>query len=227
MNDLMKAQFDAIAQSYDLQRRQLIPCFDDFYGTATAWVNSKKQAPRILDLGAGTGLFSAFVKARYPDAKFTLVDISEEMLKAARQRFGDDPNVQYIVADYSAYPFTEQYDIILSSLSIHHLAHPDKSTLFQTLYKLLAEGGIFINADQAAGSSPYFDNRYKEQWEDAVYRSGLDVQAIQASIERRKQDLNASVDDQLRWLRAAGFAEVNVVYSYNEFTVFFSLKTSE
>ncbi|MFF2907586.1 class I SAM-dependent methyltransferase [Paenibacillus sp. NPDC057934] len=224
MNDLLKSQFDAVAQSYDLQRRQLIPCFDDFYGAAVSWMNTEIGTPRILDLGAGTGLFSSFAKQRYPNAKFTLVDISEKMLKMARQRFGNDPNVQYIAADYCNYPFTEQYDIILSSLSIHHLTHPDKSTLFQKIFNLLPQGGIFINADQAAGLSSYFDNRYKEHWEEDVRKSGLAEQAIEASILRRKQDINATVEDQLKWLRAAGFTEVNVVFSYNEFTVFFALK---
>ncbi|MGN7412821.1 hypothetical protein [Paenibacillus sp. SAF-068] len=30
----VKQLFDKVAQNYDVQRKQLIPCFDDFYGMA-------------------------------------------------------------------------------------------------------------------------------------------------------------------------------------------------
>ncbi|MDD2510850.1 MAG: hypothetical protein PHG94_06980 [Syntrophomonas sp.] len=55
--------FDDIAQSYDGQRKYLIPCFADFYGTAVALaeVDHEEAEPAILDIGAGTGLFSALL----------------------------------------------------------------------------------------------------------------------------------------------------------------------
>lgn len=224
MKPTIQKLFDAGAYNYDVQRRSLIPCFDDFYGTAAAWAQTDKKNPRILDLGAGTGLFTAFVKQMYPEAAFTLIDLSEEMLKQARRRFGDDPNVRYIYGDYTSFACEEQYDIVISSLSIHHLTHESKRALFRTVCDLLPPGGIFVNADQAAGTSPYFDKRYREQWLDAVVRSGLDRALIDASIARREHDINAPKADQLAWLREAGFAEADTVYSYNEFTVFFARK---
>jgi len=225
MSDLLKVQFDAAAQSYDLQRRALIPCFDDFYSTATAWINVDKKSPRILDIGAGTGLFSSYVRQKYPEAQLTLIDISEEMLKGARTRFGEDPNVQYISGDFATYPFDGQpYDAVISSLAIHHLSHEDKSRLFHTIHTLLTEGGVFVNADQVAGTSVYFDKRYKEQWEHTIGLSGLSNEIIASAIERRKLDRNATIEDQLKWLYEAGFAEADCIYKYNEFAVFFAQK---
>jgi tRNA (cmo5U34)-methyltransferase len=224
MSNLIKQQFDAVARSYDQQRRQLIPCFDDFYSLAATWVDIDKKAPRILDLGAGTGLFSSYIRHRYPEASLTLVDFSEDMLNEAQIRFADDANIQYIVADYATYDFKEQYDAVISSLSIHHLSHLNKSKLFFTIFNLLSDDGIFVNADQVAGSSPYFDHRYQEQWENTVRRSGLSDQAVEASIDRKKLDLNASVEDQLSWLKQAGFKETDCIYKYHEFAIFFSQK---
>ncbi|GGH09270.1 class I SAM-dependent methyltransferase [Paenibacillus segetis] len=225
MSDSLKRQFDAVAQDYDLQRRQLIPCFDDFYSMATSAVHTEQKAPRILDLGAGTGLFSSFVRLKYPDALLTLMDLSEEMLKGARYRFRDDPLVQYITADFAAYDFGEQrYDAVISSLAIHHLSHQDKRTLFRNVFNLLPEGGIFINADQASGSSPYFDLYYKEQWEDTIRRNGLTNEVIESAIERRKLDRNASVNDQIKWLSEAGFTASDCIYKYHEFALFYSRK---
>ena len=92
------------------------------------------------------------------------------------------------------------------------------------VYHHLTDGGIFINADQAAGASFDLDHRYKEEWEATIRKSGLSNQVIESAIERRKLDINASVEDQLQWLLEAGFAEVDCVYEYNEFAVFFSRK---
>lgn len=54
----VESQFNSIAQLYDKQRPSLIPCFSDFYGVAIDNLNLSTTSPEILDLGAGTGLFS-------------------------------------------------------------------------------------------------------------------------------------------------------------------------
>lgn len=225
MRDIVKQHFDAVAPQYDRQRRQLIPCFDDFYGVATDWLSCAGDAPRILDLGAGTGLFSSFIRSKYPNASLTLIDLSEEMLKEARTRFGDDPLVSYIAADYTSYPYTVKYDAVISSLSIHHLTHPAKRALLRSIHELLVDGGSFVNADQAAGTTPHWDDYYMTQWQAAIRQSGLSSEAIEASIERRKVDINATVQDQLEWLREAGFADSDCIYKYHGFAVFAALKS--
>jgi tRNA (cmo5U34)-methyltransferase len=57
------ALFDeAAAEGYDRARRQLVPPFDDFYGTVVESIPYEPEAAiRVLDLGAGTGLLSALV----------------------------------------------------------------------------------------------------------------------------------------------------------------------
>lgn len=150
----VKQLFDKVAQDYDVQRKQLIPCFDDFYGMALDLMESPLDSPRILDLGAGTGLLSGLVLQKYPNARLTLIDISDQMLEGARRRFADANQVQYVIGDYSKYDFTGSYDMIISSLSIHHLTHADKKKVFDAVHKLLEPGGCFINADQVQGRTP-------------------------------------------------------------------------
>ncbi|WP_338553888.1 methyltransferase domain-containing protein [Paenibacillus sp. KS-LC4] len=227
MDQSIKAQFDEVAKEYDYQRHLLIPCFHEFYGTAVEWVHTTKQKPRILDLGAGTGLFAAFVQQKYPQAEFTLIDLSEEMMKVARLRFEGSEQVEYIAADYTNYNFEHKYDIVISSLSIHHLTHEAKQGLFHKVHELLEEGGSFVNADQAAGSSPYFDLAYKEKWEAQIGKGELTEQAVQSAIERRKLDKNATVNDQIAWLKNSGFAVADCVYKNHEFAVFASFKKEE
>ncbi len=217
-------QFDANADDYDRQRKQLIPCFDDFYGTALSLVDSRNPAPKIIDLGAGTGLFSDMVLRQYPNAELTLIDLSERMLEQARRRFANCSNVRFIVADYAEYDFAEPYCFAISSLSIHHLPHPDKRRLFRKIHHLLKPGGAFVNADQTKGNTAWTDACFMDRWLADVRSSGLPEEALQASIERRKMDINATLQEQLAWMKQAGFADVDCMYKNMGFAVFYGRK---
>lgn len=63
----------------------LIPCFDDFYGVAIDCIDFEKDNPKVLDLGAGTGILSQFLLEKYPNAEIVLIDLAEEMLKEAEK----------------------------------------------------------------------------------------------------------------------------------------------
>ncbi|SFB55536.1 tRNA (cmo5U34)-methyltransferase [Cohnella sp. OV330] len=221
MNPNVKKQFDAAASQYDEQRRGLIPCFDEFYGMAVALAESAEAAPRVLDLGAGTGLLAAMMRSKLPEARLSLIDMSESMLDVARERFAGDPNAQFIVADYSGYAFAPgSYDIVVSSLSIHHLTHASKRELFKKLYQALAPGGVFVNADQVAGTTPAADAYYRKRWLAEIAASGLPQSAIDASVERRGVDINAKLGDQIAWMTEAGFPDAECMYKYLDFAVF-------
>lgn len=221
----IKDQFNEIASKYDTQRKKLIPCFDDFYQIAASLVPSGKDAPYILDLGAGTGLFSSLVMKQHPDAKLTLIDLSEGMLDIARQRFGfANPDVTYIAADYTQFEYPHAYDYIISSLSIHHLEDAQKYELYKRIFSLLKPGGVFVNADQVLGSSPFLDNLYRSDWKTKIEATDLTPDALQAAYERTKLDKMAPLDQQLNWLREIGFADVDCVYKYYNFVVMHARK---
>ncbi|MFE5317544.1 class I SAM-dependent methyltransferase [Paenibacillus sp. NPDC056579] len=225
MNEKVIRQFNEVAHKYDEQRRLLIPCFDDFYGTAVRWAQTDKPSPRILDLGAGTGLLAEGMRTKYPACKLTLIDLGDKMLDIAKQRFAAVEEIEYIVADYTEYPFEHKFDLIVSSLSIHHLTHEAKQTLFHRIYGLLEDGGLFINADQVMGETHAVDQLYKQMWVQWIRTNGISTEAADASIERRKLDINAKAWDQLRWLQEAGFQESDCVYKYQDFAVFYAKKS--
>jgi tRNA (cmo5U34)-methyltransferase len=75
--------FDRAAPGYDAARRKLVPCFDKFYGWAVGLLPFWGADPiRVLDLGAGTALLSAWILDAFPNAQLRLVDISAPMLDA-------------------------------------------------------------------------------------------------------------------------------------------------
>lgn len=141
-------KFNQKAKEYDSERRALIPCFDDFYGIAIDCIDFKGDNPKVLDLGAGTGILSQFLLEKYPNAEIVLIDLAEEMLKEAEKRFEGNDNISFICDDYITHEFNTKFDIIISSLSIHHLTGTEKKVLIEKYYDLLNDGGNFVNADQ-------------------------------------------------------------------------------
>ena len=216
----IRTAFDTIASQYDAQRQHVIPELDAFYGTAVWAADWPSDHPRILDIGAGTGLLSALLLQRYPEASLTALDISEQMLNVAKKRFAGNPNVQYITGDYVTTDLGGRYDLICSALSIHHLSHEDKRKLYERIYEALNSQGVFVNADQAAGETPALDRHYMQYWDEFVRNGPLTGEERKEILKRRDTlDLNAKLSVQLQWLRDCGFSDVDVVYRNRTFVV--------
>lgn len=223
MNKIASA-FNEIAAKYDQQRRFLIPCYDDFYKMIVELAVSHLPNPKILDIGAGTGLLTSFLIPKFPDADYTLIDFSDEMLNIARQRFQGMNNITYITADYKGFVASEQYDIIVSALSIHHLTHAEKSSLYKGIFKSLRTGGVFINGDQFLARTQETEEWYHKLWVDKIESTSLGEKEKQAAYERMKLDIPATVEDNLLWLEEAGFANSDLFYKYHCFGVIRGLK---
>lgn len=216
-----KRLFDATAASYDQTRRQLVPCFDAFYGTAINLIPFATDATlRVLDLGAGTGLFSALVAAAFPRARFTLLDVSDEMLVRARERFAGDARFAFRAADLATADLAEVFDVAISALAIHHLADAAKAALFRRVYDRLSSGGAFIHAEQVMGAQPASETRNRAAWQRQARAKGATDGDLAMAVERMRADRPATLEDQLRWLREAGFRDVDCYFKDHMFAVF-------
>ena len=221
MSDVGRA-FASSAEVYDRTRRQLVPCFDDFYRVAVELAPFPRDAVLdVVDLGAGTGLLSAFLADTFPRARFTLVDVSDEMLAQARARFASaDDRFAYVVADYATTALPRDVHLVVSALSIHHLSDDGKRDLFARIHAALVPGGTFVNADQILGATPAIEARNRAAWLAATRGLGVPELDLAAAIERMRHDRPARLRDQLRWLEEAGFRDVDCAFQHYGFAVF-------
>lgn len=218
MPNQTKAVFDTTASIYDNDRSLLIPGCETFYRWAIDLIPDGTR--RIVELGAGSGLLTVLVRERFPEAKIHLMDFSGAMLDCARRRLGESPNITYEEADYVVAPLANDLDAVVSSLSIHHLEDSDKQVVFRKVYEALAPGGVFINAEQVAGPNADLEERYQKLWLEQVRKAGASQAQIDGALYRMREDRCASVEDQLNWLREAGFSDADCWYKENRFAVF-------
>lgn len=214
------AVFDATAATYDRDRMKLIPGHEAFYAAALELIPA--DARLIVDLGAGSGLFSTMLRTSFPAAHLHLIDFSQPMLDLARQRLGrnsNDPAITYTLADYTTHPLPSACDAIVSSLSIHHLEDERKRALLPRVLAALRPGGVFLNADHIAGPTPELEATYHQRWLSNVRALGATDQQIADSLYRQQEDRRTPIEPQLAWLREAGFRNVDCWYKHSSFAV--------
>ena len=210
--------FNAHAAHYDEARRGLIVPFDLFYGTALEAIELAGPEPkRVLDLGAGTGMLSAFVLDAYPSAELTLFDAAPLMLDKAKESLGD--RVEVVVGDmYTEIP-EGPWDAVVSALAIHHMTDEGKQFVYAAAREQLRPGGVFVNAEHVLGPTPAMDAEYRRWHELNARRLGIDDLGWERAEERMTHDHLSPLSDQLGWLEEAGFEDVDCLFKQYGFAV--------
>lgn len=216
--------FDRFAGTYDRTRRMLVPPFEAFYATAVELATLRMQRdrpPRVLDVGAGTGLLTALIAAALPDAELTLLDASPAMLEHAPERLGPAwDRCTAIVGDaIDALP-SGPFDAVVTALAVHHLDDAAKRTLYAAIFDRLEPGGVFVNAEQVAGPTAALDGLYHQRWIEHTTALGATAQDHAEAAARMSMDLPAPVEVQCEWLRAAGYCDVDCFFKAWRFAVF-------
>ncbi len=73
-----------------------------------------------IDIGCGTGAFSRLLAAR--SDRVLAIDLSPQMIRIARERSTQYPNIDFQVADALTYEFpANHFDCVVSIATLHHL----------------------------------------------------------------------------------------------------------
>lgn len=188
---------------------------------------------KIIDLGCGNGFLAEILLKSYPEASAILLDHSEPMIQMARMHMIEYRNrCEIIHGDFSnsiqKYAKPNSIDCIVSGFAIHHLTHEKKQELYREIYKLLVNGGIFINVEHTASASPEIEELYDNLFIDhlSIYNK-RDKQEVAAEYYNRpdKEDnILERVDIQVNWLREIGFKHSDCYFKWMELAVFGGVK---
>jgi tRNA (cmo5U34)-methyltransferase len=81
---------------------------------------------------------AAEILTEFPHARVTLFDLTTEMIDACRARLAGSDRVAYQVGDFGVDDFGDGYDVVLASLSLHHLQHSERPAFFKRAYGSLS-----------------------------------------------------------------------------------------
>jgi ubiquinone/menaquinone biosynthesis C-methylase UbiE len=196
----------------------------------------KKPVSRFLDLGCGDGILGAAILEKCPRSRGVLVDFSEPMLAAARQKLANfEAQLSFLKLDYAEPEWAcavrphGPFDAIVSGYSIHHQTDERKRALYIEIFGLLQPGGWFINVEHVSPASDLttrlFHEHITEAWYVSQRRDGGVKSRDQVVAEFNKREDRAAnilvpVDMQCAWLRQIGYQEVDCYFKIYELAVF-------
>jgi tRNA (cmo5U34)-methyltransferase len=88
----------------------------------------------------------------------------------------------------------------------------------------LRPAGAFVHAEQVLGATPGAERRNRDSWRHQARAAGATDADLALAVDRMRADRPATLDDQLRWLREAGFRDVDCYFKDHIFAVFAGYK---
>ena len=167
---------------------------------------------RILDLGSGDGRLLRLLRLDRPEARAVALDFSPVMVKALQGNFAADPAITVVEHNLDRpLPDLGRFDAVVSSFAIHHVVDERKRSLTHEVYHLLIPGGVFANLEHVSSPTPRLHERFLER---------LGVPLVGEDPSNKLLD----VETQLRWMREAGFIDVDCHWKWLELALLAGMK---
>lgn len=185
------------------------------------YLNAVSVPRHILDVGCGHGVIAQQVLQEIPGTTLVGLDGSPPMLDMARERltpFGERASLLH--ADFETMtPDTlagHVFGVAFASQSIHNCSDEGKRKTLASVRAAMAPGGLFLLSDRIRLATPALFPVYRSVW-DALgpdFNNQQDEGQTYAEHDATREergDKPGSLEQNLLWLREAGFAEVAAV----------------
>ena len=168
--DLYEHQVDILfAGASDAMRRLIIEPMRQKFGY------SDGEGLRFLEIGAGTGRATRFVRLAYPKAKIVALDLSGPYLKRAQDKLKKYSRIDFVEGAGEALPFLDcQFDAVYSVFIFHELPAQIRVDVLSESWRVLKPDGFLGIVDSLQlGDEPVLNEALKQfpvQFHEPFYR---------------------------------------------------------
>jgi ubiquinone/menaquinone biosynthesis C-methylase UbiE len=160
---------DAKLAMADAMRRLILKPLRERFGEGDG------QGLRFLELAAGAGTATRFVRLAFPKAKIVVTDLSEPYLKLARERLREFDHLDFMQADAAALPFQDaSFDAVFSVFLFHELPLDARQAVLAESRRVLKPGGFhgLVDSIQSHDHPPYAPllERFPVDFHEPYYR---------------------------------------------------------
>lgn len=147
------------------------------------------EVHRVLDLATSIGQSATALKARFPDAEVTGIDLALPMLRYATwraNRLGSPVNFVQMLAEDLQFP-DDHFDLVFCYILFHEIPHDIASKVIDEAHRVLRPGGKFVVVDFASmpPSEVYTVSEYARAWDADYNGEPYSVGYVQSDFHER------------------------------------------
>lgn len=219
-------------QVTDYERRQylIVPRKDECLDTIVDFCPfGEDDEIHVVDLGAGQGALSKRVLARFRQAYVTLFDASDEMVAVAKEQLAEcKGRYSIVIGDFSDpgwyEPISRPVNAVVCNQALQYVRLERRAGFFQSVYNLLETPGYFANGGafntacrlvQERGEYKALKLTQKKLWELEGRHVSIEYLRDQRKAGQAQAGVNRMLfDEQVAFLKDAGFEHVEIVWRY-------------
>jgi trans-aconitate methyltransferase len=142
----LKEAFNIKAKQYEISRPKYSK---NIFRTIIKYKNLNNES-NILEIGCGTGQATQlFINL---NSKMQCLDIGENLIQIANNKFSNNKNIEFIKVQYEEYNCSIKYDLIFSATAYHWIKQPEGDIKKESILKddgiFALFGNVHINQDE-------------------------------------------------------------------------------
>ncbi len=206
-------EFNEFSKNYTDDMIGCVPHYLELVSSFVKYLPDNFKPISILDLGCGNGNITAQLIPYFPNATFTLVDASAEMIELCRNQFSGY-EINYSNMYFKDFIFdAESYDLIVAGFSLHHCHNIEKQSIFKDINSALKKDGIFSYSDLMISKTNPGHPMLLEDWNQFVNISFPDGEKWTWIMEHYEAfDKPTDYQLQIEWLKNAGFSNIQTPF---------------
>lgn len=206
-------EFNDFSKNYTNDMIGCVPHYLQLVSSFVKYLPDNFNPKSILDLGCGNGNITAQLIPFFPNATFTLVDASAEMIDLCRNQFN---GYDFIFSNKYFKDFlfnVDSYDLIVAGFSLHHCDNIEKQAIFKNINSSLKKGGIFSYSDLMITKTNPDHPILLAQWNKFVnnnFRGDEKWTWLMEHYETFDKPTDYLV--QIEWIKNAGFTNIQIPF---------------
>ncbi|MFN7919085.1 MAG: class I SAM-dependent methyltransferase [Bryobacteraceae bacterium] len=231
----MKRFEGTISRDYEFVP-QSVPKYYELQDLLARRIASQYAAPIVVDIGSGTGITTAAILSRSPNAVVKGVDSESTMLDQARSRLRPELATGRVelhhcdALEFLSSQSDASADVVASSYTFHNCFRTYRAQMEVQIVRILKPGGMFINNDKYAADDR---DEYVRELAEQIIR--YDVLRDVGREDLRQIWIRHEIEDQIperiMWtlesleaLRLAGFVGASLIERIGQYAVMTAFK---
>lgn len=200
---------------YDENINKVLPFYNEFHNQIIDVVRTLElDSFQWLDIGCGTGTLAEKASKMFQNCRFTLCDISENMLDIAKERLKFSDNTVFSLCSSDSIDYKKCFDVVTAVQVNHYFDEEQRKKATENCFNALKSGGIYITFENVAMSALASEQLGIKRWAGYMTEQGKTDSEIKVHMSRRgKEFFPITVKEHLNLLESVGFKSVDILWA--------------